>query len=271
MPFFSNKFKRQKNPEGSYQYWFQTCYTQNESNRNERPPLAVDGETLDSEILSSQDESRVFMRLPEETENPSVLKKVFEQWIQDCSQAFVKPPSIEQCLINCQSIWDSNAPIATLEETEESSNWILQWIPTKIKVDAPTFQVYWAPSFKVEATRIPEIKDESHNIMINLKSKDIELQTHEDTTRVIRAKDGSDWLQEMNGDALPLSDSPALRLDIDTQREKYRRRVKEARIRAKLAHYRAERLAQRYEERYGMYPDEDEEEAQTEVEQSEED
>jgi len=59
-----------------------------------------------------------------------------------------------------------------------------------------------------------------------------------------------------------------LDIDIDAQRDKLRRRIREARIRAKLALYRAERLAHKYEERYGIYPEHDEEEAQTEAEQS---
>ena len=44
-----------------------------------------------------------------------------------------------------------------------------------------------------------------------------------------------------------------------------RKRIREARIRAKLARYRAERLAQQFERKYGVWPEEDQEEAQTEI------
>jgi hypothetical protein len=82
----------------------------------------------------------------------------------------------------------------------------------------------------------------------------------------------NEWLQEISDLSIPYSELPTLRLDpnFEQQKEKYRRRVRDARIRSKLAKYRAERLAQRYEERFGVYPEEDEEEAQTEAEKTEE-
>lgn len=269
MAYFSNQFKKQKAPDGKIQYWFQTCYTQDDSNYDEKPPLSVDGEIIRNANQLSN------VKIPEETYNPIVCKQVFEKWIEDCSGSFVKSPTVEQCLANMESVYDSNAPTAGINTTEENTLWTLQWIPTRIKVDLPHFQIYWAPCYKIQTTRIVESSEEDKIDFEN--SDDFELQTPEkpyivqDNTRLITAKD--DWMQELNDSSLPLSDSPALRLVMDieeTQREKYRRRVREARIRAKLARYRAERLAQKYEDRFGVYPEEDLEEAQTEAEQSDE-
>jgi hypothetical protein len=66
---------------------------------------------------------------------------------------------------------------------------------------------------------------------------------------------------------IPLSDLSPFRLDanFEKQREKYRKRIRDARIKAKLARYRAERLCAIYEEKFGYWPSEDEDEAQTEV------
>jgi len=85
MPYFSNKFKRQKTSDGKMMYWFYSEYSQADHD-NERPPLAIDGETIDSEERT--DES-FFNKIPEESNNPSVLKGVFTQWISDCSGAFI--------------------------------------------------------------------------------------------------------------------------------------------------------------------------------------
>jgi hypothetical protein len=270
MDFFSNKFKRQKTPNGNYQYWFTTSYKQDEKNMNEKPPISVDGETVCAENgFSYEEEEAAFKKLPEEIYNPVTSKQVLERWLIDCSGAFVKPPSIEQCLANVQNIWDSNAPVASLDTSEESLSWTLQWTPTKIKLDPPIFQIYWAPCFKTEATRIPEFNASNETSSI----AEYEIQDPEkgsNTTRLITAPKASDWLQELTEVNIPLSDSPALRLNIDSQREKFRQRVRESRIRAKLARYRAERLAQRYEEKFGEYPEEDNDEAETEVDQSDE-
>lgn len=269
---FSSKFKRQKTPEGRIQYWFEASYPTN----IESIDFAVEGDAIINDF------SKEINKMPEEIFNPVNSKKVFETWIQDCSGSFVKSPTIEQCLANVTHIWDSNAPRASLLDCEEEE-YVYLWVPTKIKVDMPNFSIYWGPSYKTKITRIPDlniadVKNEYAGIEINTPERNYTCEA--DGTRLIIARDGtrtSEWLQELNDSALPLSDSPALRLNMElteveqVQREKYRRRVREARIRAKLARYRAERLAERYEERFGVYPEEDEEEARTEVEGSDED
>jgi len=278
-PFFSSKFKRQLAEDGTSIYSFQSCYRQDDITHNEVPPLAVDGLELystTSDLESSRSRTpTIFTELPEETHNPAVYKKVYEAWIRDCSGAFLKSPTLEQCLGNSQSLWDSNAPVATLTTLEQDSDWVLQWIPTKILVAMPRFQIYWAPCYKIPCARIPEMIDQalldqphsSSNPLIELQSPE---KTYTITRRTGLATQG-DYLQEISDVAMPYSDLPPLRLDpnFEQQKERYRRRVREARIRAKLARYRAERLAQRYEDRYGIYPEEDEEECQTEAEQTE--
>jgi hypothetical protein len=268
VPIFSSKFRRQKGPDGRIQYWFESCHP----HTADEHPISVEGENIPSEVIQ---ESFI---MPEDIYNPQVSRRVFETWIMDCSGAFVKSPTIEQCLANVTSLWDSNAPIAKVDASEQDDTWIYMWSPTKIKVEMPHFQIYWAPSYKTKLTRIPEMCTSD---VVSPDYTDVILDSPErtytiapDGTRVITTRVA---LQEVHDSALPLSDSPALRLDMDlnsaeqAQREKFRKRVRESRIRAKLARYRAERLAERFEERFGEYPEEDEEEAQTEVEGSEED
>jgi hypothetical protein len=279
IPFFSSTFKRHQTPDGSMLYVFSNSYTQNDATHNEHIELAVQGAILYSEtdqLHGKMQEEHYFTKLPEETHNPVVCKKVYETWLRDCSCAFVKPPTLEECLANTISIWDSNAPVASLNPSEEDSDWILQWIPTRIHVVAPKFQIYWAPCYKSAYTRIPELHSTKSFVKDEMaKSQEqIELQNPEKTYTITRLNEGKDhdWPQELNDTILPYSDLPPLRFDTNSdaqQREKYRRRVRDARIRAKLARYRAERMAMRYEERYGIYPEEDEEEAQTEAEQTE--
>ena len=265
---FSSKFTKHVSSTGKTVYWFETLYKQTSTTRNTIPPLAVDGEVLYStDGTRDEDEmTQIFRVLPDETRNPAVLKRVYDAWTVDCSGAFVKPPTIEHLLTNTENIVDSAASLATILSDEESKDWLLQWVPTKIKVDSPKFYMYWAPCYKILNTRIPE------KIAIEM-SPDVDVQNPEKTyiftpgnTRLYNGE----WLQEITDMPLPLSDSPALRLDIDmdVNREKMRRRVRDARLRAKLAKYRAERMARRFEERYGIYPEEDVEEAQTEAETS---
>ena len=80
-------------------------------------------------------------------------------------------------------------------------------------------------------------------------------------------------LEEVQDSQLPLSEGPTLRLTIEMEahKERLRRRVREARLRAKLARHRAEKVARKFEEQFGYYPEEDDEEGMTEREDSEED
>ncbi len=278
-PFFSSKFKRQLGPDNKMEYWFSTIYSQDDTNYNQKPPFSVEGEVIyaeDSQIPRKTDEE-LFSKLPEETNNPSLSKTIFERWILDCSGAFTKSPTITQCLSNCEISWDSNAPVATMNTAEEESDWILQWIPTKVKVCNSRFSIFWAPCYKTLSTRIPDLTGlsaEEDESKIRMGSDtEIDLQPPENTRRIdVTNPEHVVSLEELTDIPMPVMNTPALRLEPafdDVQREKYRRRVRDARIRAKLAHYRAERLADRFEERFGYYPEEDDDEARTEGDQTE--
>jgi hypothetical protein len=257
MSYFSTAFKKQLTPKSTYKYIFTSPISlKNESERKLFNTLSI--QAAHDGIEKGE--------LPDDFENPTLLKAVFDQWLLDCSGCFVKSPTFEkfkyesQVVLTPYEIHD-NLPVCHL-------------YPVRIELDMPIFKIFWTISHRTSET--PTVSADK----ITIDEDEPELQVDEHTyiqqpdgTRFITTKDGvrSEWLQELNDAALPLSDSPALRLEADhdeVQREKFRRRVREARIRAKLARYRAERLAQRYEERFGIYPDEDAEEAQTEAEQS---
>ncbi len=278
-PFFSSKFKRQLGPDNKMEYWFSNIYSQDDKNYNEKPPFSVEGEIIYAENshMPTKTDEELFSNLPEETKNPSLWKTIFERWILDCSGAFTKSPTISQCLSNCEICWDCNAPIASMNTSEEDSDWILQWIPTKVKVCNSRFSIFWAPCYKTLSTRIPELtalSAEEGESKIQMDSDtEIDLQPPENTRRIdVTNSEHVVSLEELTDIPMPVMNTPALRLEPafdDVQREKYRRRVRDARIRAKLAHYRAERLADRFEERFGYYPEEDDDEARTEGEQTE--
>jgi hypothetical protein len=252
-PYFKPEFKRQSTQGAKYMYIFDTLYTQTEDNRNEKYSLFVNGVNVEPDLTTDKEN---FYKKPEDLDNPTVVKNVYLQWISDCSGAFVKCPSIEQCLSKSESIKDSNASIATIFPEEEESSWTLQWAPTKIRVDMPNFQIYWAPAYKIPFKSRITLDEEPATPL----EKTIELQTQE--------RSRTDWLQEMADLHVPFVDSGTLRLEseMEAQKEKHRRKVRDARIRAKLSKYRAEREAARYEEKYGVYPEEDADEAQTEAE-----
>ena len=255
MSYFSTIFKKQLTPQSTYKYIFSTHNQL--TNQNER--LAF--EKISVQITQDEFQEGI---LPDEFENPMILKGIFNQWLLDCSGCFVKLPTFEKFKYSSELVpyYESDTKLS-----------VSHWFPTRIELDMPNFKIYWMITHKTIQT--PVLPDK---IQIDDDVPDIQIDAHTyiqqpDGTRFIKTNEGvrTEWLQELSDSALPLSDLPALRLEVDideAQREKFRRRVRDARIRAKLARYRSERLALRYEERFGIYPDEDAEEAQTEAEKS---
>ena len=205
---------------------------------------------------STNQSSEEISELPEECHSQEIAKLVFERWLTECKGQFVKPPTIEQCLGHYQATKREPLPMVTISPEEEEKVWALYWVPTHIEIESPTFRILWAPLQK----------QEYKNPLIEF-GESTELEANE---KPIEIHGG--WLHDVSD--LPMVNGPPLQLDIDlglqVQREKFRKRVREARLRAKLAKYRAEALAQRYTERFGAWSEEDMEEAQTEAENSSE-
>jgi hypothetical protein len=264
-PYFSSKFRREKDSDGKYMYWFTPAVNlETSASSVDSFPFVLDGlEFNGSDTLTYAQLTSV----PEDLHNPSIFKLVYTQWLKDCSGAFVKPPTLEQCLAKTIIKIDTSLSLPPVLSEEEDDDWVLRWIPTKLKVHTPVFEIFWAPCYKVRARSRIELED-----TISQQTEPIEVQNPEKTyTFVPQPRPvASEWIQELADLHVPYADDVPLRLDTDAnsdaQKEKLRRKVREARIRAKLARYRAERMASRFEERYGFYPEEDEEEAQTEVE-----
>jgi len=266
--YFNHQFKRQSTSNGKYAYIFETLYTQTEENQNEIPPIAVDGIDIETNTLLARDE---YFKAPEGLQNPNIWKNIYETWISDCSGAFVKCPTLEQCLAKTESIVDTSASLASITYEEDDKMWTLQWVPIRIIVNIPTFQIHWAPSYKVLCKSRISLDEAPEAPPEPISSVDV--QNPEKTYTILTQRprqyvaDSSEWIQEMADLHVPFIDSTTLRLEMtdEQQKEKFRRKVRDARIRAKLARYRAERIASKYEEKYGVYPDEDADEAQTEV------
>jgi hypothetical protein len=273
MVFFSQKFKCERSISGKTIYIFHTIYTQNDENSNEIPSLSVSGEVLYSEnnnpTMTSEDLNTILQEIPKECFTQQISSKVLSTWLSDCKTAFMKSPDLNLLLHKVQNRLDETAPTATISSSEETSDWVLQWIPTRIHLEMPQVTIFWAPCYKTENTRIPDEAILVEEVTDTLGQLDLELQDEpHNTTRLIKNA-VLPWV-EGGVTTVPLADSTSLRLEFDyvAQKEKFRRRVREARIRAKLARYRAERLVQRFEDRFGEFPDEDDEEAHTEMDKT---
>ena len=281
--FFEETFQKERNSSGQWEYIF--LHKRVDHNGEIPISCSVKGMELSPEPeegeLREEDEDQIFGTLPNECLLDETIQIVYERFMEECGKWFQKRPTPEAFRNGLQQTVDCNAAIASLRPNEEDYDWTLLWVPTTIHVSGGRFAIGWAPCYKLKQSKqsrlIPDQEELVDSLIPELQGPELAPNLQEGNTRLIRTNPSTtvrtDWLQEIPESMLPYSDIPALRLDEDflAQREKYRRRVRESRIRAKLARYRAERIARRFEERFGVYPDEDEEEAQTEAEQTEDD
>lgn len=273
--YFSSNFRRQQGADGKYVYWFDSVYLNTTGRPTEIPFELVSSEHLVAKPPSKQE---ILQDTPEDLHNPLIWKAVYTQWLKDCSGAFVKSPTLENCISKTQSLVSPTFLAPTPPTNEMSDSFQYVWLPMQIKFTTHQIQMYWQPQGVVQKSRIDLEDDDSSTESASGAAVDI--QNPEKTYTFIpqqsrtgvagETDSGEHWLQELADLHIPYTDGAPLRLqstaDQDAQKEKFRKRVREARLRAKLARYRAERLALRFEERYGYYPEEDVEEAQTEAE-----
>ena len=214
---------------------------------------------------------KTIWKLPEACKDENIVKHVLQSWHDDCKHVFVKPLSLSSLQEKVTHKVDITYPIVALSPDEETQEWILLWTITKIDISKTLVTFYWAPTHKKPSlSRINESFDQD-NIM---EIQDPEYSQYRiiDSSKKNNAwMSNPAWVQDIS--LMPLSDRPALRLEaeLDNAKERFRRRIRDARLRAKLAKYRAERMAQQFQEKYGVYPIEDSEEAQTEYGSSSED
>jgi hypothetical protein len=268
--YFSSNFRRQQGPDGKYVYWFDSVYL----NTTGRPP-EVPFELVSSEYSVAKPPSKqeILQDLPEDLQNPLIWKAVYTQWLKDCSGAFVKSPTLESCIAKTQSLIAQTFVVPATPTNDISDLFQYVWLPMQIKFTNAHIQIYWQPQGTTQKSRI-DIEENEDSSTESASGAAVDIQNPEKTYTFVpqqsRTETGDQWLQELADLHIPYADGAPLRLqssvDQDAQKEKFRKRVRDARLRAKLARYRAERMALRFEERYGYYPEEDVEEAQTEAE-----
>ncbi len=136
----------------------------------------------------------------------------------------------------------------------QTSGWYtIVWKPIRFVVKAGTFQIVWEIDSAVET--VPLIPAEFTAQTPRATSP----ESPEQPTQQVRTIQIHDSLIPV-GD-LPLSDLPPISFpteEVDATREETKRRVREARLKVALAKLKAQRMEQKYYERYGQTMEESE-------------
>jgi hypothetical protein len=160
-----------------------------------------------------------------------------QSFLQTTAKLFSKPYTVEN--INKIAKHTLNPNTNNTTSSIFPINVIL--IPKTIEISGGTFWVNWVYNLEPVIIDIPDLEEESEN------------NTIEDTTLPVSTKQINTDMEELNLDDLAVDgQSTDEVLEIDSPTKFYdKQRVKEARLKAKLAVYKAQRQIAKYVEKYG--------------------
>jgi hypothetical protein len=184
-------------------------------------------------------------------ENVSWWNNFIENFLKESSKYFSKLYTVEQINKITQHTLDGN------ESTTFPINVVL--VPNSIKICGGIFTVNW--NYNTEPMiDFPDVVDVKNNI--------IELSS----LPVSEEKKIVDGMEELNLDDIPVGNNNTdATLELDSPAKFYeKQRVKEARLKAKLAVYKAQRTTAQYYEKYGEDISDSDTDFETSDEESEE-
>lgn len=183
--------------------------------------------------------------------NLAVTQQVVAEFLEKTRKYFTNPLTSEKVLRHLRHT-------SYMEEPPKKDGWYrLKWEPFSMTIKSNDFELIWKLSDNEEADALipPEFTDST-----TPRAQSPTGPVPEQKTEQVRNIQIHDSLIPV-GD-LPLSDLPPLSFgteDFDPAREETRRRIREARLKVQLAKLKAQRMEQKYYERYGQVPEDSEE------------
>jgi len=181
--------------------------------------------------------------------SPSSTEQFVREFLEKTKKYFTSPLTAEKVLRHIRHVAD------TVNRPKEAGWYEFTWKPYAFTIKAGEFTLSW---------QITGVTSTEPVIPANFtESTTPRAQTPkvpEQTTEQVRNIQIHDSLIPV-GD-LPLSDLPPLSFgtdEFDPAREETRRRIREARLKVQLAKLKAQRMEQKYYERYGQVPEDSEE------------
>lgn len=186
-------------------------------------------------------------------ENVDWWNSFIRYFLQTTSKFFTKPYTVEQ--INKITKHTLNGTITT-----EAFPASVTLLPKKIQISGGIFMVNWEYMTESVVINIPDF-EEAENNTIELNELPVSKET-----KIVES------LEELNIDEMPEGTNSTDVLQLDSPAKFYeKQRVKEARLKAKLAVYKAQRQMAQYYEKYGNDISDSDNDLETSDDESDED
>ena len=224
-PVYSKQHDAKKNT-------VEACYTFSIDFQENESGLVFTADDVDT-ITSTSIESLI-------SGNTDWWKQFVQQFMQASSKMFAKPYTVEQINKITKHIGKEWSYTSTFPVTVDV-------LPTTIKIQSNIFWVYWDYRFTPNVIDIP-VSIEEVDTTAAICLPDLETEYTEEQPSVSVDKE----VEELNLDELNMDGNATEDLELGHSARFYdKQRVKEARLKAKLAQYKAEIQMRMYYDKYG--------------------
>jgi len=223
-PVYSKQHDAKKNT-------VEACYTFSIDFQEAESGLSFTADST-NDIISTTIESLI-------TDHTEWWKQFIQEFMKASSKMFAKPYTVEQINkitkhVGKEWSYDSTYPVT------------VNVLPTTIKIQGSVFWVYWDYRFTPNVIDIPVSVEEEADTTASICLPDLEVKQEQETVSVDKE------VEEVNLDELHIDGNATEELDLDHSARFYdKQRVKEARLKAKLAQYKAEIQMRMFYDKYG--------------------
>jgi hypothetical protein len=226
-PVYSKQHDAKKNT-------VEACYTFTIDFQESESGLVFNADNV-SDITNTSIESLI-------TGNMDWWKQLVQQFMQASSKMFAKPYTVEQIFkitkhAGKEWSYESTYPVT------------VDVLPTTIKIQGGIFWVYWEYRFTPNVIDIPVSVEEEADTTAAICLPDLAVKQEQESAKQDQI---SSEVEELNLDELNMNGNATEDLELSHSDRFYdKQRVKEARLKAKLAQYKAELQMRMYYDKYG--------------------
>jgi hypothetical protein len=180
----------------------------------------------------------------------ATIDTLINEFIEKTKKYFATPLRSKTILSRLNHVWEG----IPLEKHSKVAGWYsVIWKPSKLKIAPREFTLVWKSSeLRAEEPMIPS------NYLADAESRSPSPAPEVRTIQIQQGNTLANGLEELEPDFSDTKDSRMVTLEYEAPAHRMeKKKIREAKLRAALAALKAERLAERYYQKYGTLPGDD--------------
>ena len=210
-------------------------------------------------------ETADFPDAPDVTEEKTkkIIEDIIEDFIEKTKRYFATPLRAKTILSRLNHVWEG---VSLANKTITPGWYSVAWEPSKLKIAPRTFTLVWN-----SGDLIPDQPVIPSDYLADAESRSPSPAPEVRTIQIQQGNTLANGLEELEPDFSDTKDSRMVTLEYEAPAHRMeKKKIREAKLRAALAALKAERMAERYYQKYGTLPGDDSSDlsSESEIEES---